>query len=439
MTKDVVVVARPSASAARHAPKRGLLLGGDPYDPKRKRRKNRRLQKIAALAVALGVTMWMVGRLGGGSGGRTARRRTIAQRTESISQQLDRLSAALPLAPEGESSFLAVVKKECRPGRDDVGDDINPTTKRRRECLRHVPLVKGTGKRQLPRIGVMVPPGFIGRSFGHWISNALEKTGKQVGMEVDVILGSHVPVYGYGRSHGFTKLIRFVSLPLSLAVYDAYQMASAGEIDDEMKLGGNLHPPSVGSIDILTRLSMRWHCRLSHVSMHTAMLTLPLGDVVKHPADTLTKVLTYIWKENWDWEGQGEEANEHKQQNPPGGWRRAAEDLIAKDSGGHLEELLDRTATLIQETTPGLRGDGDVFKTALQGAFAAEMKRSNDMTVWPCPSFWEGVEADGGATEEEAVRRIAGEMVPDCGDDHPFARCTIKRDKCELARDAKCT
>ena len=165
------------------------------------------------------------------------------------------------------------------------------------------------------------------------------------------------------------------------------------------------------------------------VSMHTAMLTLPLGDVVKHPADTLTKVLTYIWKENWDWEGQGEEANEHKQQNPPGGWRRAAEDLIAKDRGGHLEGLLDRTATLIQETTPGLRGDGDVFKTALQGAFAAEMKRSNDMTAWPCPSFWEGVEADGGAAAEEAVRRIAGETVPDCGDDHPFARCTIKRDK----------
>jgi len=102
-------------------------------------------------------------------------------------------------------------------------------------CLRHVPLGKHISdsyeleermKQQKPRIGIMIPPGFIGESFADWVAGALRSTGDDINMAVDIIPTSHVPVYGYGKSHGYTKLIRFVTLPLSLAVYDAYLMAS---------------------------------------------------------------------------------------------------------------------------------------------------------------------------------------------------------------------
>lgn len=280
------------------------------------------------------------------------------QRAKSILMQLDQLSISTPLSSsfaharqleneaqsannnqqhrfsntndknnisinDMESQFLSNVRKECIPGRDDSNGEINPTTHRQRECLRHVPatIVKQHNDKQngdmgglpsdaedrdqqqqllqpKPRIGLMFPPGYIGQSFAHWIADALNQsrsggsstssssTPTNLDIELDILTTSHVPVYGYGKSHGYTKIIRFVTLPLTLAAQDAYlyglsssstsTIVSSSVIDSSslrdllngMKLGSNNDISSSTStttdtMGSLLQLILRWQCRLS--------------------------------------------------------------------------------------------------------------------------------------------------------------------------------
>ncbi|KAL3778789.1 hypothetical protein ACHAW5_006755 [Stephanodiscus triporus] len=164
---------------------------------------------------------------------------------------------------------------------------------------------------------------------------------------------------------------------------------------------------------------MRWHCRLSHVSAHTAMVTLSLEDVLRDPKTALGRVLAFVRREDWEWEGRGGGGGDESRQSPEGGEEtRAADDLIVVDRGGFL---------------------------LCRCAFAGEMDRSSNLTSWPCPSFWEGVDGIGGGSDNDdgddqtrVIRRISGEMVPNCIDNDPFARCTVNKDRCEVKGDAKC-
>mmetsp|Transcript_41415 Transcript_41415/g.88258 ORF Transcript_41415/g.88258 Transcript_41415/m.88258 type:complete len:168 (+) Transcript_41415:1169-1672(+) len=166
------------------------------------------------------------------------------------------------------------------------------------------------------------------------------------------------------------------------------------------------------------------------------MLTISLEDVLRDPADALARILGFVWREDWEWEGHG---GKHPRQGPPPqrGWKRKTEDLIKDDRGGSsLKEMLEQTSLVLGEATSS--AGGPAFRKSMQGAFASEMKRSADMTAWPCPSFWEGVESGDGSDETRALRRLSGEMVPNCSDDDPFARCAVKKDRCEVKRDARC-
>ena len=237
----------------------------------------------------------------------------------AVADQLDALSGLVPLqsAPRGggggggaagrgasevEARFLAALRNECVPGRDDARGEINPTTKRRRECLRHVPLgnrrgggggggaaganddgaeLAGRVRRQRPRIGILVPPGFAARAFAGWAAQALEDTAGDAGHDVEVLVTSRVPVYGYGKSHGFSKLVRLVALPTALAVYDAVLWGTSASTPlEEARIGGDpdslerdapllrdaLAAPAPSSADVVgiaLMLVLRWHCRLS--------------------------------------------------------------------------------------------------------------------------------------------------------------------------------
>ena len=220
------------------------------------------------------------------------------QKQQTIISNLSQLSTSIPLytplpnahpANDIESKFNTVISKECIPGRDDTSGEINPTTHRKRECLRHVPLgnngpLEHRMKLQKPRIGILIPPSFIGHTFATWIESALQSTSNEIHMDIEIIITSKVPVYGYGKSHGYTKLIRLNVMPLSLAVYDSYLYAShvllknnnkdsrgvneyykdvVKDMLDEMKLGRRVVPPDVGTVGLILQLIMRWHCRMS--------------------------------------------------------------------------------------------------------------------------------------------------------------------------------
>jgi hypothetical protein len=147
----------------------------------------------------------------------------------------------------------------------------------------------------------MIPPGLIGRAFADWIVGTLLGSGSSSssssssslsgGEDVEIVVTSHVPVYGYGKSHGYTKLVRFVITPLPLAAYDTYSFArssssttTADEGGGDRRGGGDASsslrggraesgaetqssssssPPAAATIGMMVRLVMRWHCRLS--------------------------------------------------------------------------------------------------------------------------------------------------------------------------------
>lgn len=227
----------------------------------------------------------------------SSRQKFQQKQQQTIISNLSQLSNSIPLytplpnahpANDIESKFNTVISKECIPGRDDTSGEINPTTHRKRECLRHVPLgnngpLEHRMKLQKPRIGILIPPSFIGHTFATWIEKALQSTSNEIHMDIEIILTSSVPVYGYGKSHGYTKLIRLNVMPLSLAVYDSYLYAShvlltndkdsrgvndyykevVKDMLDEMKLGRRVVPPDVGTVGLILQLIMRWHCRMS--------------------------------------------------------------------------------------------------------------------------------------------------------------------------------
>ena len=205
------------------------------------RRRNGRIKLVAASAVLLGLILsgfyllhWFTSSVLSSGGNSNTGIKGSLQSKQRILQSLTNLNELIKLSPdnaEKESIFLSTATKECIPGRDDTGKEINPTTHRKRECLRHVPLGKHilTGsdleermKMQRPRIGIMITPGYISTNIANWIGHALKQTGDSIHMDIEIITTAHVPVYGYGKSHGYSKLIRIVTLPLPLAVNDAY-------------------------------------------------------------------------------------------------------------------------------------------------------------------------------------------------------------------------
>merc|ERR1711862_87919 len=117
------------------------------------------------------------------------------------------------------------------------------------------------------------------------------------------------------------------------------------------------------------------------------------------------------------------------------------EALVKQDIGKGAESLINSlfeiTAMTLEETEK-MASQGQPFMKAVEGAFESEMKRSSDLTAWPCPSFWEGSVYTDSPSNDALLINIASHMVPNCNDDDPFVRCTINRDKCEVKRDAKC-
>ncbi len=205
------------------------------------------------------------------------------------------------------------------------------------------------------------------------------------------------------------------------------------------------------------------------VSAHTAMVSLSLEDVLRDPETVLERVLSFVRREDWEWEGRedggGGGGDDGNPPSPKGGGEEQqrvapADDLVVVDRGGSLRALLDRASLIIDEASSSIAddaggGDVEAYRESIRDAFAREMERSLDLTAWPCPSFWEGADGnviggggdtagvsardgDDGDDQTLVLRRISGLMVPNCADDDPFARCTVKKDRCEVKGDPKC-
>jgi hypothetical protein len=357
----------------------------------------------------------------------------LAKKAQTILEKFTNLNTySISTDARRLSKYTSNIQKECLPGRDDANGEINPTTHKNRECLRYVPKPKqeSNATNSRPRIGIMATPGFVSTGLGMWIANAVKEVSEQSGNEVDILSTSHVPVYGYGKSHGYSKLIR-ITLQLPLAVGDAFLYEKLGPDLGEEGIMNVLEPsmlevlnsPTTSEVETLIKLIMRWQCRLSHVSAHTSMLTLSIKDILEDPSNILQKILEFVFTNNWVWEGGGSKPWKDIYAN-----QQAMDIIIAESSNekSYLNSVLDETKLIQKEVEKQFIESG--VATIFQSTFEEEMQRSNDMTAWPCPSFWAGVNK----------LKMNAQLVPDCKDGHPWIKCTVNRDRCEVNEDPEC-
>jgi hypothetical protein len=147
--------------------------------------------------------------------------------------------------------------------------------------------------KKIQRIAILAPPGDLSGSLIHSVENIIHEYSNFVSeskrgdsttttttattiydelyTEMELIITTHVPPYGYGKSHGYTKIIRLVPEPLLLEVTDA--------------LTAVLHPNesyntlTLYDIQVALRQILRFHCRINHIGTYRIVIDQIYGFV----------------------------------------------------------------------------------------------------------------------------------------------------------------
>ena len=350
-------------------------------------------------------------------------------------------------------SFLQVPKPRIRDPQKDMLRDRDPQTDLRKEvnvnkneldleadveALDHEEMFQQTIKNCLPakdakckqfipdnsktapgdikkvqRVAMIGPPGDITYSLRKHVEKIVEQHNKRrnkIDLDIEFIDTTHVPPYGYGKTHGWTKIIRLVPQPLVLEVTDAlHALLQPGETYTGITLS---------DIKAGLRQIIRYHCRLSHIAAHTAILSVPYDDVLMEPDDTLKQLHAFLIPND-------------KQEND-----NADDDLQLEmdDDGNGLFESQEEAGTqLLSYIQAEYRQD---VNAVLDKVLLEELGTTKNLTAWPCQSFWTVGGDDDPSTLSPLIQRLAKALSPDCND--PFVNCWVKRDKCEAVGDGPC-
>jgi len=295
-------------------------------------------------------------------------------------------------------------------------------------CLRHIP-DNNQGKQ---RIVVLSTMDNIAREFASNLNLILSKEYPNSD-QIEITHSNHVPPYGYGKNHGWTKIVRLVHLPLMIEVGEAaiewskYQQNQEKIIvtnngKSSIRHTGNIESPMYQSGDkneirkILSEITqqvIRWHCRLSHVSAHTALFTfyLPL-DI---HSDRLKYFLQFIMSEAPEEKVSVEE--------------NVMNDFISKIELQVIPQLEKIKQHLIQELgTDDIQNFVDIL--------ANELKTTKNLTKWPCLSFWNVGTSQRRENMSDVSKSIAKAYSPNCRGS--FVKCSVARDTCEEKGDPIC-
>lgn len=74
--------------------------------------------------------------------------------------------------------------------------------------------------------------------------------------------------------------------------------------------------------------------------------------------------------------------------------------------------------------------------SVLDDVLMEEMTISQNLTNWPCESFWTVGESDDRLKLSPIISRVARAVSPNCT--APYTKCFVKRDKCEASGDGRC-
>jgi hypothetical protein len=277
-----------------------------------------------------------------------------------------------------------------------------------KSCL---PQVKKRCKTFVPensgqRVALIAPPGDMTNSFFRLLQVVLGRAQKKHKIEIELIPTTHMAPYGYGKTHGLTRIIRVVPQPFLLGATDSLREVSSSGQESQNRI-------TVDDLKASLRQQIRYHCRLNHISAHTALWTITTDELVNTPIEDLIEQIQAFL-------GLTKEALE-----VAGGGTDLKVAFTTTQSAG--TSMLASIQTLSQD---------DLMQT-LDDVLMDDLRKSKNLTAWPCESFWTVGEPSSPLQLSPITQRIAKALSPNCSD--PTVSCFVKRDKCESQGDGKCS
>lgn len=213
-----------------------------------------------------------------------------------------------------------------------------------------------------------------------WVFNVPKTEGSST-TQLQVVFSFHVPPYGYGKNHGLSRILRLTQDPKSNLI--GTSTAASSRITGD----GTTFPEEMKPLDRL-RNYMRWHCRLTHVSAHTRMLS------------------TGLWN--------SQESNQD--------WRKAID---------FIDLSPDQSVSLTKCAETAGKSQGDLWKAeAMETTLALGLdnaggnekvinvieEETNSLKDWPCKPF----------IGSQAVLNLN----PLCGSEFDWIKCSVPWDIC---------
>lgn len=143
--------------------------------------------------------------------------------------------------------------------------------------------VKADPHKEVVRVGLLIPDNIGSET----LIAMMRAAGLKIGDNLELIYTSNVPPYGYGKNHGWSRIIRIANHIIPHSIRLLVTTPSTSDISSIQKLV--LSQVTILSVifaymyrivmflclvlSMQVRQLMRWHCRLSHVAAHTALLT----------------------------------------------------------------------------------------------------------------------------------------------------------------------
>lgn len=345
---------------------------------------------------------------------------------------------------EHEEFFRNTIKS-CLPAQNPkCGEFVPeaPTSKTERNEKR---------QRKVQRVALIAPPGDMANSLFKRVEQVVDEHNKMIHLHpeketgddpewlgIELVSTSHVPPYGYGKTHGYTKIVRLIPEPLLLEVTDALTASL---------LPGESHTVvTIRDIQATLRMILRFHCRLSHLAAHTAILSIRLMDLLSDPVSTMRSLHTFLTPKDRSSLKTDEEEFVFTVDDDQSGLMDVE---LAYES-----QMLTHVQTLLQSNHSNDSNNNEkdnvqeLLLDLLDRVLLDEFQKSKNMTVWPCPSFWSAAtesfaDASTPTTHDNPqnlysplLQRLAQSLSPDCDD--PFNTCFVERDKCEFRGDAAC-
>lgn len=266
-----------------------------------------------------------------------------------------------------------------------------------KHCLKFVP--DGATKE---RIALLRPPGAFGYIFTRFVQDVVDYHWSNT-TKLELLPTSHVAPYGYGKTHGFTKIIRLAVSPLMTHGADLLQGDTEAGIQD---------------LKQVVRQLVRWHCRLSHVAAHTSLLTISIESLISE-----------AWTVN-------EQIRDFLELAPKSDLEHLMDDGFLEN-----DELLARMENGMKDVRKILqKANSEVaqpIEDVIHDVIQDELDKTDNLKQWPCLSFWSVGDEPNPQALTPRAKEVAASFAPNCT--AQYAHCGVPRDRCEERGDPICT